>query len=533
MSYTVLARKYRSQTFDEIVGQEAIATTLKNAVASGRIHHGYLFTGTRGVGKTSMARILAKALNCLSAEAPTIEPCCTCELCTSVAEGSDVDVIEIDAASNTGVDNIRELRGNTAYRPARARFKVYIIDEVHMLSQGAFNALLKTLEEPPEHVKFVLATTEPQRVPATIHSRCQRFDFRSISVDKIAGQLRLILEAEGVGADDEVIRRVARLANGSMRDGLSLLDQLLSLGAEALAAELIDEILPAPHAETVGDLVECLSQGDAAGALAQLDAVLNEGHSLELVCSSLIDTFRQMLVIGVCGAETELVDVPQPVRERLGEQAGRYDAAALTYMIAVIEELRRSVRFSGSGRALTEAALVRLACMERFSSIEAMLAGLDKRMGSGGSQPSARPGASASDAKGKVRRRSVRDVPSPPSEASRGRSKTGGDAAQAEGQVADSPGQDAASGGSTGSPPPPDAEAQTGAEPASEPAEGASPSPARSRPVTAEERRKVLAEPMVQKTLDLFDGELADIQKSAPPAPGEDALDTEADDEED
>ena len=224
MSYTVLARKYRSRTFDDLVGQDAIATTLRNAVSAGRVHHGYLFTGTRGVGKTSAARILAKSLNCLSSDAPTPTPCGSCESCLRIAEGEDIDVIEIDAASNTGVDNIRDLRDNAAYRPARARFKVYIIDEVHMLSTGAFNALLKTLEEPPEHVKFILATTEIQKVPATILSRCQRFDFRSIAVADIAAHLTAILEAEGVESDDVALRRIARLANGSMRDALSLLD---------------------------------------------------------------------------------------------------------------------------------------------------------------------------------------------------------------------------------------------------------------------------------------------------------------------
>ncbi|MFQ5806468.1 MAG: DNA polymerase III subunit gamma/tau, partial [Phycisphaerae bacterium] len=256
MAYTVLARRYRSRTFDEVIGQVPIATTLVNAIKVGRIHHGYLFTGSRGVGKTSMARILAKALNCLRSEQPTTRPCCKCNACLTIAEGQDIDVVEIDAASNTGVDNIRELRSNTAYRPARSRYKVYIIDEVHMLSTGAFNALLKTLEEPPEHVKFVLATTEVQKVPATIQSRCQRFNFRNIGPDEIARRLVEIAKDEGAETDDAVARRVARLANGSMRDALSILDQLLSVSPTKLTPEVLDEILPPPQDEQVFQLLE-------------------------------------------------------------------------------------------------------------------------------------------------------------------------------------------------------------------------------------------------------------------------------------
>ncbi|NOX59232.1 MAG: DNA polymerase III subunit gamma/tau [Planctomycetes bacterium] len=247
MAYEVLARKYRSRDFDEIVGQGAIATTLRNAIELGRVHHGYLFTGTRGVGKTSMARILAKALNCHNSDGPTPNPCSKCESCLRIADGSDLDVVEIDAASNTGVDNIRELRSNAAFRPARSRFKVYIIDEVHMLSTGAFNALLKTLEEPPEHVKFILATTETHKVPATIQSRCQRFDFRSISPQDISEQLKKILEQEEIAAEEMVLRRVSRAANGSMRDALSLLDQLLAYGASNLTADVIEDVLPGSH----------------------------------------------------------------------------------------------------------------------------------------------------------------------------------------------------------------------------------------------------------------------------------------------
>ena len=377
MAYTVLARKYRSWTFDEIVGQDAIATTLKNAITSGRIHHAYLFTGTRGVGKTSMARILARALNCLRADGPTISPCKECESCTAIAEGQDVDVLEIDAASHTGVDNIRELRQNAIFRPARARYKIYIIDEVHMLSTGAFNALLKTLEEPPDHVKFILATTDPQKVPATIHSRCQRFDFRSIGPDQIGGQIRMILETEGCRADDTVILRVARLANGSMRDALSLLDQLMSMSPKGLSAELLEEILPTPHDQILSELIDCWGVHDVAGALGRLDACVAQGYSLDRFCDALIDQLRTLMIIAVCGADTHLVDVPAAHREEIVARSAKFDPASYVHRIAVLEELRRNVRFSQAGRALADAVVVRLAEAVPQASIAALLAQLD------------------------------------------------------------------------------------------------------------------------------------------------------------
>lgn len=379
MAYTVLARKYRSRTFDEIAGQDAIATTLKNAVASGRIHHGYLFTGTRGVGKTSMARILAKALNCLSADAPTPDPCCECEACRRIAEGEDIDVIEIDAASNTGVDNIRELRSNAVYRPARSRFKVYIIDEVHMLSTGAFNALLKTLEEPPEHVKFILATTEAHRVPATIQSRCQRFDFKSIDTDTIAAQLRRLLEAEGMEADDRAIRRVARLAAGSMRDALSLLDQLMAFSGSSLTAEIVDQVLPPPHDEQVYALVDQIANRDAAEALRAVERCLSSGHTVERLCEGLIDYLRTLTLLRVCGDDTDLVDVGAQVRAQLAEQAKRFSAATYVYMISLCEEVRRAVKASRAGRALLDAAVVRLAAAEQFTDVQTILSRLEGR----------------------------------------------------------------------------------------------------------------------------------------------------------
>ena len=399
MSYRVLARAYRSNTFDEVVGQDAIATTLKNAIRQGRVHHGYLFTGTRGVGKTSMARILAKALNCLSFDTPTPTPCRTCDSCRAIAQGEDVDVLEIDAASNTGVDNIRDLRGNAALRPARSRFRVYIIDEVHMLSTGAFNALLKTLEEPPSHVKFILATTESHKVPPTIQSRCQRFDFRAIETTAIAAHLRRLADSEKVKVDEAVLRRISRLANGSMRDALSLLDTLLSYQADELTSALLDELLPPPHDELAAAVIDRVAQQDAARALAALDRALQSGRSVERFCDNLIEHARTLMVIRVCGSDTDLVDVAEPMRPALAKQAEAFDGATYVYMITLLEELRRNVKFSGAARALADAAVVRLAMSRQFTDLKALMERLDGTSRSRGiAQPMAGARSSASAA---------------------------------------------------------------------------------------------------------------------------------------
>ncbi len=384
MAYTVLARKYRSRTFDEVIGQEPIATTLVNAIKVGRIHHGYLFTGTRGVGKTSMARILAKALNCQKYDAPTTTPCCACDVCRAIAEGQDVDVLEIDAASNTGVDNIRELRSNTAYRPARSRFKVYIIDEVHMLSTGAFNALLKTLEEPPEHVKFVLATTEVHKVPATIQSRCQRFNFRTIAPEAIAKRLTEIAEAEGAKAEDAVVQRVARLANGSMRDALSILDQLLSVSPQKLTAKVLDEILPPAQDERLFGLLRHAADGDATAVLTDLDGILGAGQGLEVFCNDAIEMVRTLMLVRTCGPDAAMVDIPAGARDDYVQLGQCFELSHYVQMIGVLEELRRNVRYSGVGRALTEAVLVRFARLREWASIEQLLRQLPTEASAGG-----------------------------------------------------------------------------------------------------------------------------------------------------
>jgi len=379
VSYRVLARTYRSGTFDEVVGQEAVATTLKNAIASGRVHHGYLFTGTRGVGKTSMARILAKAMNCLAVDGPTPTPCCRCASCAAVAEGEDIDVVEIDAASNTGVDNIRELRGNAVLKPARARFKIYIIDEVHMLSSGAFNALLKTLEEPPSHVKFILATTESQKVPATIQSRCQRFDFQAINVETITNRLRSILDAEKIEAEDAVLRRVARLAAGSMRDALSLLDKLIAYEAKKLTVQILEELLPPPNDELAFSVMEAVTRSDPAAALRAVEASLQSGRTAERFCEHLMEHVRALMLMRVCGQETELVDVASNLRAPIMEQSLRFDAPTFVYMLSMLEELRRNVKSSGAGRALVDAAVVRLSMSRQFSDISDLIRSLREK----------------------------------------------------------------------------------------------------------------------------------------------------------
>ena len=256
--YTVLARKYRPQTFDDVVGQDASTKTLKNAIKTGRIARAYLFCGTRGVGKTTIARILAKALNCLNADQPTVTPCCECESCVAINTGDDIDVLEIDAGSDTGVDKARGLRDNVIYRPARARHKIYIIDEVHMLSPAAFNTLRKILEDPPAHVKFIFATTEPHKVLATIQSRCQIYDFKNVSTGDIADHLKLLLNKEQVLFEDVLVLSVAKMANGSMRDGLTLLDRLISTGITPLSVNLLEDFLGQPKIEGIYELINVI-----------------------------------------------------------------------------------------------------------------------------------------------------------------------------------------------------------------------------------------------------------------------------------
>jgi DNA polymerase III subunit gamma/tau len=376
MSYTVLARRYRSTGFDDVVGQDHVAQTLKRAITTGRIAHAFLFCGTRGVGKTSMARILAKALNCQKHDGPTAQPCGKCASCEAIARGDDMDVIEIDAASNTGVDNVRNIIDNARYRPAHSRFRVFIVDEVHMLSKSAFNALLKTLEEPPGHVKFILATTEPEKVPATILSRCQRYDFRSISTRQIADHLAAICKSEKVKADEQALLLIAKAGAGSMRDALSLLDRLLSSGT-ALTAETVEQMLGLPRSELLSGLVDAIGRGDLTVVLTSTQKALDSGLSVDALLAGLIDHLRTLLVMRVCGKDAkamELLDATERAAEALAEQAGRFAPALLSQDIAILEELRRQLRSTQAGRALLDATLVRLALAEQFRPIDELLA---------------------------------------------------------------------------------------------------------------------------------------------------------------
>ncbi len=367
--YTVLARRYRSRDFDELIGQEPIARTLQNAIKTNRTAHAYLFCGTRGVGKTSMARIFAKALNAVDKQTQKEE------IGDAILRGDDLDVIEIDGASNRGIDNARELIAGASLSPARSPYKIYIIDEVHMLTKEAFNALLKTMEEPPSHVKFILCTTEPNKVPATIQSRCQRFDFRAIPSTRIAEQLKMILKEEGLEADDDVVAQVARLGNGSMRDALSLMDRLLAGGEKKLDMELLEQMLGLPDHALVVELVEAIADSDAKQALDRGAQLLARGATVEQALEMLADHLRNLMVIAACGDQCDFLDLSEESRKAAAAQAAHFDAPALVHMIAVCDAVSRNSRHTSAARALFDAAIVRLALSEHFADISSALAG--------------------------------------------------------------------------------------------------------------------------------------------------------------
>ncbi len=372
--YVVVARRYRPQSFDQLIGQDHVSRALTGAIAANRVGHAYLFTGARGVGKTSSARILAKSLNCV--RGPTSTPCNECDICRSISAGSDVDVLEIDGASNRGIDEIRQLRQNVNIRPSRARFKIYIIDEVHMLTREAFNALLKTLEEPPDHVKFVFCTTEATKIPITILSRCQRFDFAGIHLPSIVERLSQIVAAEGVTAEPEALAILARRAAGSMRDSQSLLEQLLALGGEHITTAEVNAMLGTAGETRLGQLVNCLTTGNAALALAELDAAAAEGVDTGQLLEQLLGYFRDLMVTAVgCPAETLLHSAPGR-HAQLAEDAGGIGLETILAAMQILDHTLSRLRYSTQSRTLTEMALVRIAKLEHLADLGDLIAQL-------------------------------------------------------------------------------------------------------------------------------------------------------------
>jgi DNA polymerase-3 subunit gamma/tau len=336
MASQALYRKWRSQKFNEVIGQEHVTQTLINALQLGRVGHAYLFTGPRGTGKTSTARLLAKAVNCLHEEMAQ-RPCNRCTICKAVTEGRLLDLIEIDAASNTGVDDIRDLRDKVSFRPSEARIKFYIIDEVHMLSNSAFNALLKTLEEPPAHVIFVLATTEPEKIPATITSRCQRFDFKRISVEDVVGRLAFILEQEGLKAEPAALEYVARQGSGSMRDAISLLDQLTAYGGEEITLDRVQSVLGAVTSQTVVELVDALVARNVAQGIDIINQVVNDGIDPRQFGREIVEHLRAVMLVRLSGG-TGMLNLPEEVVNHIKRQAGQATPAQLVQATKLFNE---------------------------------------------------------------------------------------------------------------------------------------------------------------------------------------------------
>lgn len=380
MAYVALYRQWRPQDFDALVGQKAVKTTLKNALASGKIAHAYLFSGPRGTGKTSMARILAKALNC--EQGPTAEPCGQCGNCQRIVQGTSLDVIEIDAASNTSVDNIRDLREQVAFTPVESRYKVYIIDEVHMLSTGAFNALLKTLEEPPAHAVFILATTDPQKVPATIQSRCQRFEFSRVTVDEIAEHLAMVAAGSGIEADADALRLIAIQAEGGMRDALSLLDQC-GVMAKRVTVATVREVLGIVGREALHELTGAIGRRQLPQALATLNLLLEQGKDVKQVLTELIEYLRA-LVLYLAVPDYEEIYLTD-TKEALAELAPLFGRdrllAAEERLHSAIQELRGSMR----PRITAELCLLDLCCVEgsTLAALSARIEQLERQLAGG------------------------------------------------------------------------------------------------------------------------------------------------------
>jgi DNA polymerase III subunit gamma/tau len=418
MSYKVIARKYRPQTFSEIVGQQHVTKTLANAIESNRVAHAYIFSGVRGVGKTTAARILAKALNCASG--PTINPDNTCDSCREISAGTSLDVLEIDAASNRGIDQIRELREMVRYAPASSRYKVVILDEAHQLTDEASNALLKTLEEPPERVVFILATTRAEDLVETIKSRAQLFQFRSLTFQEIAGEIERIAQAEKLRIESGAVAVLARAAEGSMRDGLSLLEQAIAYAGEAITDAQVRELLGVVAESVLDSLVEAIAAQSAERALGLVHRLIADGQNLQHFCREAIRHFRNLLVVRVCGADSNLVAAPQDERPRLAEQAAQFGEEDLTRFFNILLATDDDLRRKPDPRLHLELGLLRLINAQRLAPLEEALAELHGEgrprpvRAESGTPPRATPAAqSVSTSTGSSSAAAVRMAPAP------------------------------------------------------------------------------------------------------------------------
>jgi DNA polymerase-3 subunit gamma/tau len=377
MSYTVLARKYRPQKFSEVIGQEHVTRTLQNAIEQGRTAHGYIFSGHRGIGKTTVARILAAALNCRSGlpkeDHPVPEPCGICESCTEIRAGNAVDVIEIDAATNRGIDEIRELREAARYRPARDRFKIYILDEAHQITDAAFNALLKTLEEPPDHIVFMLATTQPEDIPQTIRSRCQHFSFRAVKFDDIVGQLRDLVTRENIEADNDALALLAEAGDGSMRDALSILDQAIASSSGRLTADSVRNLVGAAPAHILEEVMQAVARGTSDEVLRQVDHLISEGHSPTHFARQMVRFLRNATVAKIAGKDSSLLQISSEERERVARVAELFGEEDLTRHLQIMLRTHGELGYKQEQRFHLELGLLKMSHAQRLLPMEQLL----------------------------------------------------------------------------------------------------------------------------------------------------------------